>query len=98
MQAEISKQTKHELLRVLHERYIHASKYEKSKILDEFVAVARCHRKHAIRLITRAQPAVAETPALARRIYSEAVREAPLSFGRPQIASVGNASKRSCLT
>ncbi|HMB03082.1 MAG TPA: transposase family protein [Isosphaeraceae bacterium] len=45
-------------------------------MLDEFVAVARCHRKHAIRLITNAQPVIPEAPALARRIYSEAVREA----------------------
>src|SRR5512135_3922411 len=45
-------------------------------MLDEFVAVARCHRKHAIRVITNAQPVIPEAPALARRIYSEAVREA----------------------
>jgi hypothetical protein len=76
MQAEISKQTKHELLRVLHERYIHASKSEKSKILDEFVVITHCHRKHAIRLITRARPVIREASTLTRRIYSEAVREA----------------------
>ena len=76
MHTEITKQTKHELLRVLHERYLYASKSEKSKMLDEFVAVACCHRKHAIRLITNAQPVILEAPALARRIYSEAVREA----------------------
>jgi Integrase core domain len=76
MQASISKQTKDELLRVLHERYIHTSKSDKSKILDEFVAVARCHRKHAIRLPTRSQLVIPEAPAMTRRIYSEAVREA----------------------
>src|SRR4051812_35953877 len=76
MHAEISKQTKHELLRVLHERYLHASKSEKSEMLNEFVAISRCHRKHAIRLITKAQPVIREGPTVTRRIYSEAVREA----------------------
>ena len=76
MHAEISKQTRQELLTVLHERYAHASKCDKMKILDEFVAVARCHRKHAIRLLTGVDPVLPEAPAPARRIYSDAVREA----------------------
>jgi hypothetical protein len=76
MHAEISKPAKHELLRVLHERYLHASKADRSKILDEFVALTHCHRKHAIRLITKDQSVIPEASPLARRIYSQAVREA----------------------
>jgi hypothetical protein len=76
MHVEISKQTKHEVLEALHERYDHATKLEKSKILDEFVAIAHCHRKHAIRLLTGVDPVDHKAPAPARRIYSEAVREA----------------------
>ncbi len=76
MHAGISKQTRQELLAVLHERYAHAPKCDKTKILDEFVAVARCHRKHAIRLLTGVHPVLPEPPAPARRIYSDAVRVA----------------------
>ena len=76
MRSEISKQTKHELLEVLRQRYQQAPKLEKTTILDEFVAIASCHRKHAIRLLAGVDPVVHEPPSLPRRIYSEAVREA----------------------
>ena len=59
----------------LRQRYQQASKPDKAKILDEFVAVAGCHRKHAIRLLNRAQGAQPLAPPVARRIYDEAVRE-----------------------
>lgn len=72
----ISKQTKAELLNALRERYQQAAKAEKTRVLDEFVAVAGCHRKHAIRLLTANGPSAANTPAVARRTYDEAVREA----------------------
>ena len=42
-----------ELLEALRERYREASRREKGRILDEFVAVANCHRKHAVRLLGR---------------------------------------------
>jgi len=76
MRSEISKQTKHELLEVLRQRYQQAPKLEKTTILDEFVAIASCYRKHAIRLLAGVDPVVYEPPSLPRRIYSEAVREA----------------------
>ena len=76
MHAEIGKHAKHELIRALRERYEHATKLEKSKILDKFIAIVHCHRKHAIRLLTGADPLVHEAPAPARRIYPEPVREA----------------------
>ncbi|HLG51835.1 MAG TPA: hypothetical protein VKY56_09415 [Chloroflexota bacterium] len=96
MHAEISKQTQHELLETLPERYAHSSRSEKTKILDQFVAIARCHRKHAIRLLIGAHPRALESSAPARRIYSEATREALIILGRPPIASAANGSKRSC--
>jgi hypothetical protein len=67
MHTTISQQTKTELLQALRQRYLQASKQEKAKILDEFVAVAGCHRKHAIRLLTGSNPASASVPAVARR-------------------------------
>jgi hypothetical protein len=79
MQAKISKQGKSELLDALRQRYQRAAKPDKSKILDEFVAVAGCHRKHAIRLLTASVPdPVAESPIVARRTYDAAVRQALL--------------------
>ena len=52
MSREISGETQTELLRLLRERYKGSSKSDKTKILDEFVAVSGFHRKHAIRLLT----------------------------------------------
>lgn len=76
MHAKISKQSQHELLETLRVRYAHSSRLEKTKILDEFVAIARCHRKHAIRLLTGTDPRAHESSAPVRRIYSDATREA----------------------
>jgi hypothetical protein len=76
MSEKISNEGKRELLEVLRRRYQRAAKHDKGKILDEFTAVADCHRKHAIRLLT-AQPTTPITtdPLVARRTYDEAVRE-----------------------
>jgi hypothetical protein len=76
MHNPISKPTRTELLEALRQRYHQAAKLEKTKVLDEFVAVAGCHRKHAIRLLTATRPAAPAAPAVARRTYDEAVREA----------------------
>ena len=81
MHSKISKQTKGELLEALRERYLRVSKKEKARILDEFVAVAGCHRKHAIRLLTSCSPVVSNAPAVGQRIYDEAVREALIVLG-----------------
>jgi hypothetical protein len=45
MDTTISKQTKAEVLVALRQRYQQAAKVDKSRILDEFVALAGCHRK-----------------------------------------------------
>ena len=45
MGAGVSNQTKREVLEALRGRYGDASKSEKSSRLDEFIAVAHCHRK-----------------------------------------------------
>src|SRR6202162_6685543 len=76
MHNTISKRAKSEVLEALRGRYQQALKKEKTKILDEFVAVAGCHRKHAIRLLVGVHPAACQTPAVGRRTYDEAVREA----------------------
>jgi hypothetical protein len=76
MHNTISKQAKAELLEALRERYQQVPKQEKTKVLDEFVAVAGCHRKHAIRLLSGIRPLAADAPTIDRRTYDEAVREA----------------------
>jgi hypothetical protein len=76
MQNKLGRQARSEVLEVLRERYRSARKEDKGKILDEFVAVAGCHRKHAVRLLTQAGRSVRERPVTARRIYDDAVREA----------------------
>jgi hypothetical protein len=78
MHTILSRQSKFELLDVLRERYQSASKSEKSKVLDEFIAVAGCHRKHAIRLLTAPceSSSRALSTAVGQRTYCEAVREA----------------------
>src|SRR4051794_10382462 len=76
MSATISKQGQRELLDVLRQRYQRAARHDKSKILDEFVAVAGCHRKHAIRLLTGDPPVLNDPAKPPRRLYDEAVREA----------------------
>jgi hypothetical protein len=47
---------KRELLKALRPRYLKASKAEKSRILDEFVAATGYHRKYAIHLLKNGPP------------------------------------------
>ena len=68
---------KQELLATIRGRYRESSKTDKSRILDEFIAVTGHHRKHGIRLLGQSGSGE-DAPRLARgrRIYDEAVREA----------------------
>jgi hypothetical protein len=75
MDTKISNSTRSEVLDTLRERYRNASKVEKSKILDEFLDLARCHRKYAIYLLTKSNRLTTAAPKLGRGIYSEAVRQ-----------------------
>jgi len=76
MDTKLSKQTRHELLEALRERYGNASKIDKTKILDELIDITGCHRKHAIRLLTAGVPVLPGVPKTGRRVYSEVVRGA----------------------
>ena len=68
---------KQELLATIRDRYLASSKQEKSRILDEFIAVTGHHRKHGIRLLRQSRDNGEQQPAVkGRRIYDEAVREA----------------------
>ncbi len=77
MAKEISKNTRNEIVKVLKQRHCKASKKKKTRILDEFTALAGYHRKHAVRLLGN-QHQVKESMKLitSRRIYDDAVKEA----------------------
>ena len=57
-------------------RYGGSLRWEKARILDEFVAVTGYHRKHAMRLLRDGRPGKRSGPRPTRRVYDEAVREA----------------------
>lgn len=66
--------TRKELVEALRVRYRSAGTKDKSKILDEFVALTGYHRKHAVRVL---RLEVTSTEVRARnRLYDEAVRQA----------------------
>ena len=71
----VSKQARQELIEALRQRYGVGTKGEKTRILDEFVAVSGCHRKHAIRLLNTEEEISRGSRSGGRRIYDEAVRE-----------------------
>ena len=76
MVTEISTVTRTEILRAIRGRYREASKRDKGRMLDEFVAIAGCHRKHAVRLLNQAGQDNSERPVpRGKRIYDEAVRQ-----------------------
>lgn len=53
----VRQQSKHELVAAQRGRYRQASRAEKARILDEFVAATGYHRKHALRLFREGPPA-----------------------------------------
>ena len=68
---------KRELLATKRDRYWVSSRKDKSRILDEFIAVAGHHRKRGIRLLVQSDDDSEQAGVFkGRRIYNEAVREA----------------------
>ena len=73
----VNKTAKRELLETLRDRYRSSFKKDKSRILDEFIAVTGHHRKHGIRLLGKLDDDEGTPrPARGRRIYDDAVGEA----------------------
>ena len=63
----VSVQTKQEYVQAIYDRYRGARRPEKQRILDEFCAVTKQHRKHAIRLLNGPAPGAARPRRTARR-------------------------------
>ena len=76
MVGEISTATRIEVLGAIGSRYREAAKRDKSRMLDEFVAIVGCHRKHAVRLLAHCEEGADRALPRGRRIYDEAVRQA----------------------
>lgn len=80
MGKKISMQTRKELFEAMQRRYRESSKMDKTRILDEFVALTDYHRKYGVHLLN--QPCDIENKAVqdgricSRRVYDEAVKEA----------------------
>lgn len=75
--SKVSAQTRRELVQAIKERYARATKDEKRRILDEFVALTEYHRKHALRVLNAPQAAgMSMARSVRPRVYDEAVREA----------------------
>lgn len=72
----VSAQSKREYVQAIYQRYRHATRPEKQRILDEFCQVTRSHRKHAIRLLNGPAPGAARPPQRRALTYSPAVIEA----------------------
>ena len=68
--------TRDELVAAIAGRYAREARAQRSRILDEFVAVTGFHRKHAMRVLRVGQPNWRSGPRLGRRVYDDAVREA----------------------
>ena len=62
-------QGKRELLKAIRPRYLKASKAEKTRILDEFVAVTNYNRKYAIQLLRHGRPRRSSKKVGRRRTY-----------------------------
>lgn len=74
----VSMATRDELIRALSRRYSEARRIERSRILDEFVAVTGYHRKHAMRVLRDGCAGSRHGLRPGRRVYGDAVREAIL--------------------
>jgi len=67
--------TRRELIEAVGRRYRASPASERSQILDEFVCVTGCHRKHAIRVLSRKHETKAER-ASRQRVYDQPVEDA----------------------
>ena len=82
----MSRMAKQELLATIRDRYRASSRKDKSRILDEFIAVTGHHRKHGIRLLSQCEDVSGKTGVVkGRRIYDGAVR----GGGDPGVGSIG---------
>src|SRR3954471_5507626 len=78
--SEISAAARQELVQAVGERYREGTTAAKRRILDEFVALTRYHRKHAIRVLNGTTGTATATTRGRLKLYDEAVRQALIVF------------------
>jgi len=86
----VSMAVRDELVVAIAERYGGSLRWEKARILDEFVAVSGYHRKHAMRLLREGRTGKRSDPRPARRVYDEGFGRRWLSCGRHPTASAAS--------
>ena len=87
MVGDVSLATRIEVIGAVRSRYREAPKKDKSRMLDEFVAITGCHRKHVVRLLGRGEDVSTRAIPKGRRIYDEAVRKAtPMQWAKADSA------------
>jgi hypothetical protein len=74
--AIVSARAKREYVQAIYQRYRHARRPEKRRILDEFCQVVGHHRKHAIRVLNGPAPGAARPPKRRATTYPAAAIEA----------------------
>src|SRR5215467_10121449 len=72
----VQQASRHDLARALAPRYMHASRSEKGRIVDEFCAITGYTRKHALVLLSN--------PPAEQRVYNR--RGRPPSYGPAEVA------------
>jgi hypothetical protein len=65
----MSQRSKREMIEAIRPRYLKATKVEKARILDEFIAVSGYHRKYAIRVLKHGARPRGVKKAGRRKIY-----------------------------
>ena len=89
-------ETRDALVAAIGGRYGRGKRPEKTRILDEFVAVTGFHRKHAMRLLRSGGSAGGGGPRPGRRVYGEAVRTALLVVWEASTGFAVSGCGRSC--
>jgi hypothetical protein len=86
--------TRKELVQAIRERYRGATRKQRRSILDEFVAVTGCHRKHAIRVLSGGETVTHPRPPRTRITARQSARRSSCC-GKHRIASAASGSSRS---
>ena len=87
MVGDVSLATRIEVIGSIRGRYREAPKKDKSRMLDEFVAITAYHRKHAVRLPGLGEDVSTRATPKGRRICDEAVRQAtPMQWAKSDSA------------
>ncbi len=72
------------LAQAVRERYQASTKSDKSKILNEFVAITGFHRKYATRILRDSDAAsVPRRSVTHKRVYDDAVKKPLIALGKP---------------